>query len=108
MTVPPLPDDIELPSLPTIGNKVLEQLVFTHSSVAGQARTRVNFNEGDGELLDNEKLEWVGDGILSELIACAILSFDRAKLTRAEAVCTRLLHRLWPNMREGPTTVSYP
>lgn len=66
MNVPKLPDDIRLPPLPVIKNKLIEKQVFTHSSVSGQARTRVNFEVGDGKLQDNEKLEWVGDGILSK------------------------------------------
>lgn len=65
MTVPKLPDNLELPPLPTIENAIIKERVLTHSSILAQGRTRVNFSEGDGELKDNEKLEWVGDGILS-------------------------------------------
>jgi hypothetical protein len=66
LQIPALPDDIYLPPLPPIGNKDIEKRVFTHSSMISQARARVKFVEEDHELLDNEKLEWVGDGILSE------------------------------------------
>lgn len=70
VVVPKLPDNIELPPLPIIENKNIEKRVFTHSSALAQARTRVNYGEGGGELEDNEKLEWVGDGILSAFETC--------------------------------------
>lgn len=65
INVPRLPMDIEIPELPIIEDKAIVKQVFTHSSAVNQARARFNFGEGGGELLDNEKLEWVGDGILS-------------------------------------------
>jgi dsRNA-specific ribonuclease len=103
LQIPALPDDIYLPPLPPIGNKDIEKRVFTHSSMISQARARVKFVEEDHELLDNEKLEWVGDGILSGLTVDRVMGDLADEL---EMVCTTLLHRLFPNMKEGPTTVS--
>lgn len=80
MVVPTLPDDLEIPPLPVIQNRALEEQVSTHSSALGQVRTRVTFGEGDVELQDNEKLEWVGDGILS---TCMIINITpQLQLTR--------------------------
>lgn len=76
MEIPKLPFDDDLPPLPIIENKDIERQVFTHTSVSAQARTRVNFSEGEEGQLDNEKLEWVGDGILSKSgIMCSLSSY---------------------------------
>lgn len=66
MQIHALPDDLYLPPLPPIGNKDIENRVFTHSSMVSGSKSGVKFVEEDHELTDNEKLEWVGDGILSE------------------------------------------
>lgn len=66
MQIHALPDDLYLPPLPPIGNKDIEKRVFTHSSMVSGSKSGVKFVEEDHELMDNEKLEWVGDGILSE------------------------------------------
>lgn len=63
---PRLPSDLELPELPIIRNKTIEEQVFTHISFHGKPRGGLNYHPAEGDvLLDNEKLEWVGDGILS-------------------------------------------
>jgi hypothetical protein len=67
-----LPNDLFLPPLPIIENKDIEERVFTHSSLYGNAKSGLKFQEEDHELVDNEKLEWVGDGILSKSLACQV------------------------------------
>lgn len=61
-----LPNDLPLPPLPVIKNKEIEARVFSHSSLFTNARSGLKFGEEDHELLDYEKLEWIGDGILSK------------------------------------------
>lgn len=61
--LPPLPEDLVLPPLPTINNEAIERLAFTHSSHAKQGKSGI-FDMG--EVRDNEKLEHVGDSLLSE------------------------------------------
>lgn len=64
--VPDLPDHLEIPPLPPIKNRAIQDKVFTHPSVTPAVRKRVKYMEDEEELKDNEKLEWVGDGLLSE------------------------------------------
>lgn len=61
-----LPSDLYLPPLPSIENVEIETRVFSHSSLFNTARSGLKFGEEDHELMDNEKLEWIGDGILSK------------------------------------------
>lgn len=63
---PEIPWSLDLPDLPIIENKVIEKQVFTHPSMHGKGKTAVTYAEGVDELEDNEKLEWIGDGILSQ------------------------------------------
>jgi dsRNA-specific ribonuclease len=60
-----LPQDLYLPPLPPIENADIEKRVFSHSSLFQNAKSGLEFEEEDHELVDNEKLEWIGDGILS-------------------------------------------
>lgn len=64
--LPSLPWHVELPPLPAIDNKAIRNQVFTHTSVHAAHGRVVDFADTDHEQLDNEKLEWVGDGLLSE------------------------------------------
>lgn len=61
-----LPADLILPRLPVIGDPAIERRVFTHSSMVAASKSSVRFMEEKEALVDNEKMEWVGDGILSE------------------------------------------
>lgn len=63
--LPPLPD-LGVPPLPEIPDKNLERQVFTHSSFIQRARKAASL-ETELRIEDNEKLEHVGDSILSEL-----------------------------------------
>jgi hypothetical protein len=68
LTIPDLPKLI-LPPLPEITNPAIRNLALTHSSAhAGdKARKRdLIYNQAEA-VLDNEKLEHVGDGLLSTL-----------------------------------------
>ena len=60
-----LPQNLYLPPLPPIENADIEKRVFSHSSLFQNAKSGLKFEEEDHELVDNEKLEWIGDGILS-------------------------------------------
>ena len=62
--LPPLPD-LGVPPLPPIPDKNLERQAFTHSSFIGKPRNLQSLLL-DGLILDNEKMEHVGDGIVSE------------------------------------------
>ncbi|ORY29150.1 ribonuclease III domain-containing protein [Naematelia encephala] len=85
--LPPLPSDLPLPPLPEIKDQELRQQVFTHSSYYAVPRRATSLDvEGGDKLLDNEKLEHVGDGLLG-------------------AVVTVLLHDLFPNLKHGPATM---
>jgi len=61
-----LPRDLFLPPLPPIENRYIEERVFSHSSLFTNARSGLKFEQEEHDLVDNEKLEWVGDGILSK------------------------------------------
>lgn len=62
-----LPADLleRLPPLPPIEDVAIEKRVFTHTSMAVISKTTVKFTQEKHTLEDNEKMEWVGDGILS-------------------------------------------
>jgi dsRNA-specific ribonuclease len=60
-----LPNDLFLPPLPPIEDKDIEKRVFTHSSTVTSAKSGSLYFQEEGESVDNEKLEYVGDGILS-------------------------------------------
>ena len=66
ITIGELPQDLLLPPLPPIENGDIEKRVFSHSSLFSTAKSGLKFEEEDHELVDNEKLEWIGDGILSQ------------------------------------------
>jgi len=66
ITIGELPQDLFLPPLPPIENGDIEKRVFSHSSLFSNAKSGLKFEEEDHELVDNEKLEWIGDGILSQ------------------------------------------
>lgn len=66
ITIGELPQDLFLPPLPPIENRDIEKRVFSHSSLFSTAKSGLKFEEEDRELVDNEKLEWIGDGILSQ------------------------------------------
>lgn len=63
---PQLPDHLEIPPLPPIRNKAIERKAFTHPSLNAAIKKGVRYMEDEDDLEDNEKLEWVGDGLLSE------------------------------------------
>lgn len=63
--LPPLPQ-LDLPPLPPISDEALERRVFTHSSYVKKQKRGTDFLDLDEELEDNEKLEFVGDGLLGE------------------------------------------
>lgn len=63
LCLPPLPH-IDLPDLPPIHDEQLLQQVFTHSSYLSRPRVGVDFWALEEESWDNEKLEFVGDGLL--------------------------------------------
>lgn len=65
--LPPLPNLGNIPKLPLIADKDLERQVFTHSSYVQKARKATSLELGE-IILDNEKLEHVGDSIISEYI----------------------------------------
>ena len=122
--------DPPLPPLPPILDPELDTQVFTHSSFHARPRKATSLDLDDGErLLDNEKLEHVGDSLLgrfhpgsaTECVLC--LSFcglrlvihshppplplaDPSELTLGQGmVVTGLLHQLYPNLKAGPATV---
>jgi len=66
-TIAPIPEDMELPPLPSIGDRQIETQVFTHSSYyAGQPRRKTTMTPQNTQkvYMDNEKLEHVGDGLI--------------------------------------------
>jgi hypothetical protein len=68
LTIPDLPK-LTLPPLPEITNPAIRNLALTHSSAHSGDRTRKRdliYNQAEA-VLDNEKLEHVGDGLLSTL-----------------------------------------
>lgn len=66
-----LPEDLILPPLPPITDPALERTALTHVSFHGIKRRDDDFDlEQAEEILDYEKLEFVGDGILGE--HCAV------------------------------------
>jgi dsRNA-specific ribonuclease len=74
LTIPDLPK-LNLPPLPEITNPAIKNLALTHSSAhsGDKARKRdLIYNQAEA-VLDNEKLEHVGDGLLSTLqqMVCA-------------------------------------
>jgi dsRNA-specific ribonuclease len=73
--VPRLPTDLDLPPLPVIANKAVEMRVFTHSTMAPGNKSGVKYAEEEEDLQDNEKLEWVGDGLLSESVLSRLSSW---------------------------------
>ena len=60
--LPELPTDLPLPPLPTISSSQIQGQVFTHSSAVPRANKSL-FEMGGLE--DNEKLEHVGDSLVS-------------------------------------------
>jgi dsRNA-specific ribonuclease len=68
LLIPDLPT-LTLPPLPDITNPAIKNLALTHSSNhAGQSSRKRDliYNQAEA-VLDNEKLEHVGDGLLSKL-----------------------------------------
>ena len=66
LTIPDLPK-LDLPPLPEITNPAIRNLALTHSSAHAGDKTRKRdliYNHAEA-VLDNEKLEHVGDGLLS-------------------------------------------
>lgn len=64
LVLPPIPN-LTLPPLPDITNPELERQVFTHSSYHALPRNATAFDVNDGDvILDNEKLEHIGDALL--------------------------------------------
>lgn len=66
LLIPDLPQ-LTLPPLPEITNPAIKNLALTHSSAHSGDRTRKRdliYNQAEA-VLDNEKLEHVGDGLLS-------------------------------------------
>lgn len=61
--LPPLPK-LDLPELPTITDPELSRQVFTHSSYYARPRKATSLDLEQEKLLDNEKLEHVGDALL--------------------------------------------
>lgn len=61
--LPPLPD-LGVPPLPLIEDVELERQVFTHSSWVQKARKATSM-ETEERIEDNEKLEHVGDSLIS-------------------------------------------
>jgi hypothetical protein len=71
LTIPQLPQ-LPLPPLPEITNPAIRRLALTHSSNHSGQKSRKRdliFNEHEA-VLDNEKLEHVGDGLLSTSDPC--------------------------------------
>lgn len=68
-TLPPLPADLKLPEPPKIMDTALERLVFVHSSYYGKIKDAQSLQTSE-ELVDNEKLEHVGDSILGQWTFC--------------------------------------
>lgn len=62
--LPPLPD-LGVPPLPEIRDKELERQAYTHSSHVKKSRNATSLEVLE-RIEDNEKLEHVGDAILSE------------------------------------------
>ncbi len=66
LALPPLPK-FDLPEIPPITDSELERQVFTHSSFYARPRKATSLDLDDGEkIMDNEKLEHVGDALLGE------------------------------------------
>ncbi|KAG8949244.1 hypothetical protein FRC04_008846 [Tulasnella sp. 424] len=79
------PELKELPELPKIENPDLRKRVFTHRSLWGRANTLFQDPENDPYPPDNERLEFLGDSVLSTV------------------TCT-LLHERYPRYRVGPAS----
>jgi hypothetical protein len=64
---PPLPEALPLPPLPQIHDRILYERAITHTSVLQVAKNTHDLDvEHYAEINDYEKLEYVGDRILSE------------------------------------------
>jgi dsRNA-specific ribonuclease len=92
--LPEMPKDLPIPPLPTISNSQLERQVFTHSSAVPRSNKSL-FEMGGLE--DNEKLEHVGDSLVSE--SCMSRRVD------VDTNITLMLHQLYPNIQPGGATV---
>ncbi|KAG8998765.1 hypothetical protein FRB90_012240, partial [Tulasnella sp. 427] len=79
------PELTNLPGLPQIRDPDLRKRVFTHRSRWGRSATLFQDPENDTLPPDNERLEFLGDSILSSV------------------TCT-LLHERYPKYRVGPTS----
>lgn len=66
--MPPLPEDFALPPLPTIPVKRLRDIALTHTSFYGITKETHDLDtERYLQINDYEKLEFLGDKILSKL-----------------------------------------
>ena len=68
----PLLPSFTIPDLPKITDPELERQVFTHSSYYARPRKPTSLDLDDEDpILDNEKLEHVGDALLG-MMTCSI------------------------------------
>ncbi|ORX37285.1 hypothetical protein BD324DRAFT_650889 [Kockovaella imperatae] len=82
--LPPLPE-FPLPPLLQVQDEELKAVATTHTSFYALRRDRHDWSMTQ-RVMDYEKLEHVGDGLLG---SCVVL----------------LLHEMFPNLREGPATI---
>jgi len=70
-TLPPLPETLPLAPLPLINDPVLRDRAFTHTSVYQVVRVTHDVETDKyPEILDYEKLEYVGDAIIGKTTRC--------------------------------------
>ena len=96
--LPPLPEDLPLPPLPVIHDKILYQRATTHTSLYAVARITHDLDTANYvQINDYEKMEYMGDRLLGKghrLEDPKLMSQGCAR-TSLSMRCTRTCGKAW-------------
>ena len=107
-SMPPLPSNLILPPLPPIPVKKFRDIALTHTSVYGVTKETFDLDTAKYTLInDYEKLEFLGDKILSELILLIFYPSGvmETRLMMIGLCVDMMVHEVFPGMRQGVSSV---